>query len=552
MTTLQLLFPAGRYHATPWGRNPNEGEVEWPPSPWRLLRALVAVWHRRAAGEIEASVMEGLLAALASELPCYRLPQPTLSHTRHYMPDPAEKQDGEFKPRLTFDAAYQLPADAPLCVIWRGLTLPRAQEEALRLLASRLTFLGRAESWADARVIPDDAAGYDAEPVEEGQAVEPGWERVELLAPLSPDAYSRVRAGWIAARVEEELGAARRKLLQRGQDPGGAKLSVKQRQALDSELPEGMLAVLEAEASALQKQGWTLPPGTRRVVYVRRPRQEAPRPVRVRPPARAASAAPEGALPQVARFAVTTRVPLRLTTGLLMAEKVHRHLVRLTEGRPAPVFTGQDAVSRAPLADHQHAHLFWEGWGRPDGGVTHLTIYAPMGFDDVACEVLRQLPTAGLHDLGDLRLALIGLGSAADFAGLRGEAGQCPLLVESAVWRSVTPFVPTRLPKFTRAGAPRLDEVSGLQKGSPEHDLRRLVEAAGLPSLLAVEPVAAGRVGGAETPWHHFRTQRIHGEGSRGRSAGHGFRLRFAAPVRGPLALGYAAHFGLGLFGPDA
>ncbi|HRI10046.1 MAG TPA: hypothetical protein PKW35_19630, partial [Nannocystaceae bacterium] len=27
-------------------------------------------------------------------------------------------------------------------------------------------------------------------------------------------------------------------------------------------------------------------------------------------------------------------------------------------------------------------------------------------------------------------------------------------------------------------------------------------------------------------------------------------RLRFAAPLRGPLALGYASHFGLGLFRP--
>ena len=43
---IKLKFPAGRYHATPWGRHVNEGVPEWPPSPWRLLRALVAVWKR--------------------------------------------------------------------------------------------------------------------------------------------------------------------------------------------------------------------------------------------------------------------------------------------------------------------------------------------------------------------------------------------------------------------------------------------------------------------------------------------------------------------------
>ena len=43
---IELTFPGGRYHATPWGRHVNEGVAEWPPSPWRLLRALVAVWKR--------------------------------------------------------------------------------------------------------------------------------------------------------------------------------------------------------------------------------------------------------------------------------------------------------------------------------------------------------------------------------------------------------------------------------------------------------------------------------------------------------------------------
>ena len=42
MPTLQLRFPGGRYHATPWGHHVNEGLIEWPPSPWRLLRALIA------------------------------------------------------------------------------------------------------------------------------------------------------------------------------------------------------------------------------------------------------------------------------------------------------------------------------------------------------------------------------------------------------------------------------------------------------------------------------------------------------------------------------
>jgi len=43
MITIQLTFPWGRYYAHPWGINPTRlREPEWPPSPWRLLRALVS------------------------------------------------------------------------------------------------------------------------------------------------------------------------------------------------------------------------------------------------------------------------------------------------------------------------------------------------------------------------------------------------------------------------------------------------------------------------------------------------------------------------------
>jgi CRISPR-associated protein Csb2 len=36
MLALAFTFPAGRYHATPWGRHVNEADVAWPPEPWRI------------------------------------------------------------------------------------------------------------------------------------------------------------------------------------------------------------------------------------------------------------------------------------------------------------------------------------------------------------------------------------------------------------------------------------------------------------------------------------------------------------------------------------
>lgn len=56
----EIRFPLGRYHATPWDRHVNEGAIEWPPSPWRLARALYAVWKERCPHLAGEDVMAAL------------------------------------------------------------------------------------------------------------------------------------------------------------------------------------------------------------------------------------------------------------------------------------------------------------------------------------------------------------------------------------------------------------------------------------------------------------------------------------------------------------
>jgi CRISPR-associated protein Csb2 len=140
-----------------------------------------------------------------------------------------------------------------------------------------------------------------------------------------------------------------------------------------------------------------------------------------------------------------------------------------------------------------------------------------------------------------VELALQGLGQPEDF-------GDSPLLARSRAWISRTPFLPTRHPKRTRAGVAKLDE-SGLQIDSPEHELRRLLGLAGLPRPVLVEPVAGTMLGEREVPWHAFLRRRERGEGRpAAKGAGYGFRIEFAEAAEGPVAVGYASHFGMGGF----
>ena len=123
MTILELKFPAGRYHATPWGRQVNEGAVEWPPSPWRLLRSLIATRHLKARTEVPEEVLSGLIIALASRLPHVQLPATTSSHTRHYMP---YVEGSKEKTTKVFDTFLQIAPEDALLIAW-DVELPAAQ-----------------------------------------------------------------------------------------------------------------------------------------------------------------------------------------------------------------------------------------------------------------------------------------------------------------------------------------------------------------------------------------------------------------------------------------
>jgi CRISPR-associated protein Csb2 len=86
--------------------------------------------------------------------------------------------------------------------------------------------------------------------------------------------------------------------------------------------------------------------------------------------------------------------------------------------------------------------------------------------------------------------------------------------------------------------------------GSPEHDLRRLLQLGGKPDPERVEIQPVTYLGSKRTAWLEFRRGRKD-DPEKERRLGYGFRITFPEPVSGPIALGYGCHFGLGLFVPE-
>lgn len=510
---VELTFPAGRYHATPWGAHVNEGLIEWPPSPWRVLRALVACWHRKAQGEVRREVMAEIADCLADSLPQYDLPAGWRSHTRHYMPDYASTNK-------IYDGFLHVQRGGALRIGWPDVALSPEALRGLEILFDRLGYLGRAESWVVAKVLPT-VPTMNVRPVGcASLGSRDARDTVRLLAPVPP--------GELDHQVTQ---VPKRKSTKKGKAPAPP--------------PVGVLDVLEVDTADVQKGHWDRPPGTRWVEY------ELPEEVWMEPapPRRTRKLQTNGEW-SVARYAVTGKVVPRLTEALRLGERVHQRLVTLTKDLPQQqLFTGQDSEGN-PLMGNQHVYVYCESAGKAQGRITHVNVCSRTGFDDESEEALRRLTRVWGVGENPLQLILLGVGVASDFGGSRVKAGQSLTLATATSWASSTPFVATRHPKARRDGTPKLDE-QGVQIGSPEHDLRRLLREFGLPEPLTVAPLEYTRVGGRPTRWLTFRTTRRSGAGGkRGPSWGCGFAVTFAEPVSGPITVGYGAHFGLGLFEP--
>lgn len=511
MTVIELKFPAGgRFHATPWGRHVNEGATEWPPSPWRIQRALVATWYLKAR-EIEEPLVRSLMDALASTLPAFELPSAVQSHTRHYMPG-----RGTDKPKV-FDTFVQ--SSKPLRIAW-DVQLDDGQRQSLAILCDRLGYLGRAESIVEALLLPvGTPINANAQPLSQEAEVGENRELIRVLCASTPNNHE----AWLTAnRPAEEPKAKAKK--------GKAKKAA-------SSLPQSVFEALHAETAALQSEGWLIPPGSMWADYTRKVEAFEPETIRSR------KTSAEKAT--VARFAIASAVLPRITEALSVAERMHQTLAKRADKKDcAPVFTGKDKDG-TPLKEHQHTHIFCE-LGEKRDSIGFITLYAPGGFNAEAQRVIEEVQRKPLwgHGGHDLDLILLGFGDRDTF--------KIPLFGKARRWTSLTPFVSTRHAKHYADGRPKMDE-EGWPIGSPEQDLRRLIkQESGEPpksirrlpdNKITVRPQRTLRV-------LQFQTQRFQGDGRHGHQAAAAFNIEFEEPVSGPLAFGYGSHFGLGLFIP--
>jgi CRISPR-associated protein Csb2 len=220
----------------------------------------------------------------------------------------------------------------------------------------------------------------------------------------------------------------------------------------------------------------------------------------------------------------------RLEDAVRFGERFRRAIMgrartMLGEERIPAVFSGHGP------SGHSHAFYLPEAQevagASLAGQIHHAIIVAEEGFDRDAIEVLDGLRQVAEADGRSWQVVLEGIGGR--------DAFRSPLLESAQEWMSVTPYLHPwyRKPRFDVA-----DQV------------RRECGQRGLPGVTSIEPVAEIHVAHrARRPIHFHRFRSKPGLLQPDRH-GSFWRLSFAEPIRGPLALGFACHFGLGLFEP--
>src|SRR5581483_2994786 len=191
MLVIELAFPAGRYHGNPWGRHVNEGVAEWPPSSYRLIRALYDAWKRKRP-EWDQHRVERVLSILSAADPLYLLPQAAVSHTRSFL---SKNEKNTQSKTLIFDGFIVLSPRAAVLMGWPSITPEPTVIDDLDELLSLMNYLGRSESWVQARLLRGiSEVQWNCVP-DSGENAAAGMDVIPVAAPVSAHQFITVKLG---------------------------------------------------------------------------------------------------------------------------------------------------------------------------------------------------------------------------------------------------------------------------------------------------------------------------------------------------------------------
>lgn len=381
-------------------------------------------------------------------------------------------------------------------------------------------------------------------PIHWSQPADPATttDRIRLLAPLASDAFAQWReeATEVATRSALALTEATGS---RGGKPLTAADRKKSIATACEPFPSDLIQALQNDTSNWQKQGWQRPPGSQWIDYEVPSKLYFQQPLKLMPQ-RSQTTAPTAILLAIDGDGKRGTLRPDRCRALPLMELLHAKAVWCAEKKlnvnleKRPELTGMDS-QRLPLqGTHDHAHwiplsLF------DDRHIDHVLVYAAGGFTSDSVRAIGQLRSAYSKGISKLAISLVGQGTISDIYsqlsrvnGIRSSS--LAILRPSNVFESATPMV---FRKF----------LSSHGKKMPENQIREELLERGLPEPSKIEFRSSEELVERKLKGFVLRRQSSKRQPPFERSCG--LTLQFSEYVDSvPFALGYASHFGLGLF----
>jgi len=233
-------------------------------------------------------------------------------------------------------------------------------------------------------------------------------------------------------------------------------------------------------------------------------------------------------------YGIESKLLPRITDSIVIGDQIHKSLMsryKKVTGNTciSSIISGRDQSGNA-LKGHRHIFIMPLDLDY-DGFLDHVLIESKATFNVDEVRTLSSFKTLWQRNGEPIRFIPVQYGMRNEIVLPHRVNG------ESLVFLSETPVVLTR---HYRKG--RGDREKWIKD-----ELRHEALNHGLPEPVSISFVRRLERKGHSFDWIEFR---------RGRKGdpdqlGYGFRLEFEKPVKGPISMGYGAHYGLGLFMPE-
>ena len=495
---IEQTFPLGRFHATTWGAFPYDEPHggEWPPSPWRLLRAVIARSYQleRETGNPNDEDKKRLVTVIAESSISWRLPEfswrgPGL---RQYQPAEFKRVPASVMTYNTTKVQDNFwltpPKSDPIIWILESDGWTQPLQNLLAKCLDRMTYFGRAESITHMQLLDNEPA--DA-----------------LVNCSLTAARSRTSIPVICPKSDVTLEQVR--------------MTTNHKDVANSTIPPG----------AIQK-------------FVIRPKRTVPKHSFMKPPKQRHSV-------NLIQFAIGGRVDLTKDQIVILTNRFRGRTVRSFLGcswqevkeegdiqslNDVSLLSGKDATGKALKGNR---HTYYSVWFDPETGrPSRLLVWRKTFFSEreqKAMDNAAQKPISVTYGKNIHPIHLIPLDSAVQ--------SPCGFDQQKTFtsWKSVTPYIPPRH-IFNRRGEVKPGE-------SIPEQVARQSRSLGLPECQIQFADNKGQ-------WVKVHQSSKKGNSPTNNSPtnaskrGFHINLEFKSPVSGPIALGHSCHFGLGLFVP--